>query len=132
MRDSDIYLKPCPFCGEVYYSERGPRVRIETALLLTVRCGSCGAETRPFWERDEAVAAWNRRRKPSVALYAIVAEPFVGDELHHEFAAEVLGVFDGWGAAADCADGYVNGGDGRAIDIVEVENKGALRYADSD
>ena len=55
---SEPKLKPCPFCGGEaklinilnYYGD-----------IYWVKCEECNAETPSDFEKDEAIAAWNRR-----------------------------------------------------------------------
>ncbi len=67
-------LLPCPFCGY-----KSPRAGVESAFAYHVKCGICGARTKPVnlpdtWDRrrgcledhliKEAVKAWNSRSLP--------------------------------------------------------------------
>ena len=78
-------LKPCPFCGAAADA-------VHEGMHRLVRCPGCGCRTDLFWSAEDAAARWNRRA-PVTGAYAVLAEPFEGDELHHEMRGEVLGVY---------------------------------------
>lgn len=55
-------LMPCPFCGE-----ENIFVGIDCRLMdgdskqYSVRCSNCYIGTIPYYDRNEAIKAWNRR-----------------------------------------------------------------------
>lgn len=60
-------LKPCPFCGNneititVRIGKNGFRDRY--AVLCDYGDGGCGAESGWYHSKEEAVFAWNQRKK---------------------------------------------------------------------
>ena len=57
MSNSDIKLKPCPFCGSEAHIEEHKMVRV----WYEVRCDNCDAGTGIWKTPDEAIKAWNVR-----------------------------------------------------------------------
>ncbi len=49
-------LKRCPFCGS-------PQLEMSGTSVCWVSCSNCQAEAPPKSTKEEAVKAWNRRKK---------------------------------------------------------------------
>ena len=62
-------LKPCPFCGNpnvgvrVYPKNDVDRFRVKYAVLCDYRFDGCGSESGHWPSAEEAVLAWNERRR---------------------------------------------------------------------
>ena len=60
-------LKPCPFCGgEADFCEEYsflPRAKNLTHRGIRVYCVDCMVSTQLYWEKEEAINAWNTRVK---------------------------------------------------------------------
>lgn len=52
-----VDLKPCPFCGGVAVMQPGQ----VSSVCYRVCCAICWVKTREFFQREQAVHAWNRR-----------------------------------------------------------------------
>ena len=50
-------LKPCPFCGNKCWVMMCERL----GKRYTVHCGNCGNGTGHWLNKQDAIAAWNRR-----------------------------------------------------------------------
>lgn len=47
---------PCPFCSE------DSKIKVvTTGVTFKIRCGKCGAQTKVFDNKEDAIAAWERR-----------------------------------------------------------------------
>ena len=75
-------LKPCPFCGgeAEIIKPHGQKIDTRTmpyrvALAVVCKNMECGANMGNWYERAEAVAAWNRRAQPA-------NEPLTLDEMN--------------------------------------------------
>lgn len=62
-------LKPCPFCGgeavvdhwELSSPDEGWEDEREDIYYIV--CSECGSETYEYRSKEEAIEAWNRRKK---------------------------------------------------------------------
>lgn len=57
----------CPFCGSPakVWTRISRDMRVNRDMeRTTVLCTACGCRTLAFVDRDEAIAAWNRRYNP--------------------------------------------------------------------
>ena len=52
-------LKPCPFCGGNAELRAADNKKVKTDWY--VLCLGCCAKTFPYWNREKAAEAWNRR-----------------------------------------------------------------------
>jgi len=59
-------LKPCPFCGAKYSSEKFEKNTVQIMLgerYYWVVCLKCEVRTGEYSKKEKAVKAWNRRVK---------------------------------------------------------------------
>lgn len=62
-------LRPCPFCGNpnvgvrVYPKDDVTRFRNKYAVLCDYRFNGCGSESGHWPSAEEAVIAWNKRKR---------------------------------------------------------------------
>ena len=64
-------LKPCPFCGsqKIGSEVKTDSIGIELPMIL---CHNCGCRTQRWLSINEAIDAWNLRRRASAALKSAI------------------------------------------------------------
>ncbi len=58
-------LKPCPFCGGE--AEIVSLLYVPYSIFY-VKCKECEISQNPYFEKQDAIAAWNRREEAEKAL----------------------------------------------------------------
>jgi hypothetical protein len=72
-----IDLKPCPFCNGVAVVQPGQL----SAGSCRVCCVVCWVKTREFFQREQAVVAWNRRGATTTPASPVPAPALTVGEL---------------------------------------------------